>query len=394
MCIAKLSCRASRRSSLLGFVYVFMASIGFSLAGHSTIAVGEVQVTDFGTTKNGEPVKLFTLRNDNGVVAKLSSRGATLTEWHVPDKKGDMADIVLGFDDVAGYESDDNQYFGTTTGRVANRIANAKFKIDGREYSLAKNDGANALHGGIERSLDKVVWQGEAFEKDGAQGVVFQYTSPDGEEGYPGNLKIQVTYTLTDDNALRIDYRATTDQATPVNLTNHSYFNLSGAGSTTNLNHEVMIAADHYTPVDDALIPTGEIAPVEGTPLDFREFHAIGERIDSLGDGPGAGYDHNFVLNNQDGDLALAAKVRDPQSGRILSVFTTEPGVQFYGGNFLKGQRGKQGKTYPYRSAFCLETQHYPNSVNQPSFPSIVLHPGEEYTHTCVYQVTADDPSR
>lgn len=394
MCIAKLSCRASRPSSLLGFVYVFMASIGFSLAGLSTIAVGEVQVTDFGTTKNGEPVKLFTLRNDNGVVAKLSSRGATLTEWHVPDKKGDMADIVLGFDDVAGYESDDNQYFGTTTGRVANRIANAKFTIDGREYSLAKNDGANALHGGIERSLDKVVWQGEAFEKDGAQGVVFQYTSPDGEEGYPGNLNIQVTYTLTDDNALRIDYRATTDQATPVNLTNHSYFNLSGAGSTTNLNHEVMIAADHYTPVDDALIPTGEIAPVEGTPLDFREFHAIGERIDSLGDGPGAGYDHNFVLNNQDGDLALAAKVRDPQSGRILSVFTTEPGVQFYGGNFLKGQRGKQGKTYPYRSAFCLETQHYPNSVNQPSFPSIVLHPGEEYTHTCVYQVTADDPSR
>lgn len=364
--------------------------LGIALMGSSSIALAEVKVSDFGKTKEGAPVELFTLKNANGVVAKLSSRGATLTEWHVPDKDGNMADIVFGFDSVAGYESEDNQYFGTTTGRVANRIANGRFTIDGKEYRVPTNDGPNALHGGVARSLDKVVWEGKPFERDGEQGVVFTYTSPDGEEGYPGNLDLTVTYTLTDDDELRIDYLATTDKATPVNLTNHSYFNLSGAGSETNLDHEVMIVADHYTPVDETLIPTGEIAPVAGTPLDFREFHAIGERVDQMGTGTGAGYDHNFVLNNQDGDLALAAKVRDPKSGRVLSVFTTEPGVQFYGGNFLQGQAGKGGETYPYRSGFCLETQHYPDSINQPNFPSIVLRPGEEYTHTCVYQVTAE----
>ncbi len=356
----------------------------------STTAYAEVKVTDFGKTADGVPVKQYTLTNSDGVVVKLISRGATLAEWHVPDKNGRMADVVLGFDDLAGYESPANGYFGTTTGRVANRIAGGKLTIDGKEYKLTKNDGPNTLHGGVKRSLDKVVWEGRPFENDEGQGVVFTYTSPDGEEGFPGNLDIKVTYTLTDKNEIRIDYEATTDKPTPVNLTNHAYFNLSGAGATTILDHELMIDADGYTPIDATLIPTGEIAPVAGTPFDFRDFRKIGERVAQLNDNPGKGYDHNFVLNKQDGDLALAAKVREPKSGRVLSVYTTEPGVQFYGGNFLDGAKGKDGKAYNHRSGFCLETQHYPNSVNEPKFPSIILRPGETYRHTCVYQITTE----
>ncbi len=289
---------------------------------------------------------------------------------------------------MAGYESKGNGYFGATVGRVANRIAGGKFSIDGKEYTLAKNDGSNTLHGGVKRSFDKVIWTGQSFERGRAQGVVFKYVSPDGEEGFPGKLTVRVTYTLTDKNEIRIDYEAITDKATPVNLTNHSYFNLSGAGSPTILDHELMLAADNYTPIDETLIPTGQIAPVAGTPFDFREFHKIGERVDQLNDKPGKGYDHNFVLNNQHGTLALAAKVRDPKSGRVLTVFTTEPGIQFYGGNFLTGVKGKGGKAYNYRSGLCLETQHFPNSVNEPKFPSIILQPGKTYRHTCVYQIT------
>lgn len=350
----------------------------------------EVKVSDFGKTADGTPVEEFTLTNDTGAIVKLISRGATLKEWHVPDKEGEVADVVFGFDDITGYESPANGYFGCTAGRVANRIAGGKFSIDGQSYTIATNDGPNALHGGLTRSLDKVVWKGAPFENADGEGVVFTYTSPDGEEGYPGNLACKVTYTLTDKNELRIDYEATTDKPTPVNLTNHAYFNLAGAGDETINDHELMLAADHYTPVDSTLIPTGEIAPVEGTPFDFREFHEIGERVDELGTGTGAGYDHNFVLNNQDGDLALAAQVRDPNSGRVLSVYTTEPGIQFYAGNFLTGATGKAGKKYPYRSGFCLETQHYPDSINQKNFPPIVLRPGETYKHTCVYQITAE----
>jgi aldose 1-epimerase len=350
----------------------------------------EVKVKDFGKTANGETVKEYTITNAKGVVVKLLSRGATLSEWHVPDKNGKMDDVVFGFDDVAGYESKANGYFGATAGRVANRIAGGKFKIDGKEYTLAKNDGPNTLHGGVKRSLDKVVWIGQPFERPEGQGVSFKYVSPDGEEGFPGTLAIRVTYTLTDKNELRIDYDATTDKPTPINLTNHAYFNLSGAGSPTILDHELMLAADHFTPIDDTLIPTGEIAPVAGTPFDFREFHKIRERVDQLNDKPGKGYDHNFVLNNQTGKLALAAKVKDAKSGRVLSVYTTEPGIQFYGGNFLDGAKGKGGKSYAHRSGLCLETQHYPDSINQPKFPPVILRPGKTYKHTTVYQITAE----
>ncbi len=354
------------------------------------IALAEVKVADFGKTADGTPVKEYTVTNSNGVTIKLISRGATLTQWHVPDKDGKKADVVFGFDDVAGYESKGNGYFGATIGRVGNRIAGGKFKLDGKEYKLAKNNGPNTLHGGEKRSFDKVVWDGKPFENAKGQGVVFTYTSPDGEEGFPGKLSAKVTYTLTDKNEIRIDYEATTDKATPINLTNHTYFNLSGAGAPTILDHEVMLEADRYTPVDETLIPTGELLPVAGTPFDFREFHTIGERVAQLDDKPGKGYDHNFALNNQDGDLALAAKVREPKSGRVLSVYTTDPGVQFYVGNFLDGVKGKGGKPYAYRSGFCLETQHYPDSVNQPNFPAAILKPGKPYTQTCVYQITTE----
>lgn len=355
-----------------------------------SVALAEVKVSDFGKTADGTPVHQYTLTNKNGVVVKLIDLGATLREWHVADKTGEMADIIFGFDDPAGYASGDNGYFGHTIGRVGNRIGGAKFTLDGKEYKLAANDGPNTLHGGAKRSLDKVVWKGKPIENAGGEGVVFTYTSPDGAEGFPGNLSCKVTYTLNDKDEVRIDYEAMTDKATPVNLTNHSYFNLSGAGSPTVNDHEVMIAADHYTPVDDGLIPTGEIAPVEGTPFDFRTFHTIGERVNQLNDKPGKGYDHNFVLNNQDGDMAVAARVRDPKSGRVLTVTTTEPGLQFYGGNFLNGAKGKGGKTYAYRSGLCLETQHFPNAVNEPKFASIILRPGETYKSTCVYQITAE----
>ncbi len=366
---------------------LIVAVLGF---GTTTIALAEVKVSEFGKTADGTRVEEFTLTNSSGAIVKLISRGATLKEWRVPDKNGEAADVVFGFDDVAGYESPANGYFGCTAGRVANRIAAGKFSVDGKSYTLATNDGPNALHGGLKRSLDKVVWKGEPFESDAGEGVAFTYTSPDGEEGYPGSLAIKVTYTLTDKNELRIDYEATTDQPTPVNLTNHAYFNLAGAGSPTINDHDLKLAADHYTPVDSTLIPTGEITPVAGTPFDFRDFHAIGERVAQLGEGTGAGYDHNYVLNNQDGDLALAATVRDPNSGRVLNVYTTEPGIQFYGGNFLTGAGGKGGKKYDYRSGFCLETQHYPDSVNQKNFPPVVLRPGETYKHTCIYQITAE----
>jgi aldose 1-epimerase len=340
-------------------------------------------IREFGKTATGKTVHEFTLTNKSGMIVKLSSRGATITQIHVPDKDDKLADVVLGFDDVAGYEGDGNQYFGNTTGRVCNRIAKGKFTLDGKEYSLAINNDPNHLHGGAKRSLDKVVWNGKNAKK--GNGVVFRYTSPDGEEGYPGKLSVTVNYVLTDTNELRINFRAKTDKATPVNITNHAYFNLAGAGSKTVLDHMLTLNADKYTPTDDTLIPTGKIDSVEGTVLDFRKPTRIGERIKSLDDTAAIGYDHNFVLNRKDDELSLAATLHDPSSGRVLKVLTTEPGIQFYSGNFLMGQKGKGGKEYAHRSAICLETQHHPDSINHANFPSTVLKPGETYKHTQVY---------
>lgn len=355
-------------------------------------ADGHVHAYKFGETPDGELVKVYTLHSNNGADFEILTLGATLRKASVPDKNGDMADVVFGFDNVADYLGENNQYFGCVVGRYGNRIAKGKFALDGQEYQLATNNDPNHLHGGGERALSKVVWKAKRFESEHSRGVKLWYTSPDGEEGYPGELTIAVTYTLDDDNVLRIDYEATTDKPTVLNLTNHAYFNLSGAGSPTINDHEIMINADRYTPVDDTLITTGELAPVEGTPLDFRKPSRIGARVDELGSGEGAGYDHNFVLNRDgvaDGELVVAAVLRDPASGRTLTVKTDQPGVQFYGGNFLKGQTGKDGQTYAHRSGLCLETQHYPDSPNkegQEGWPSVVLRPGETYRHVQIYE--------
>lgn len=346
--------------------------------------------TTFGKTSKGETVQAFTLKNANGMQAKLITRGATLTHLLVPGKDGQLADVVLGFDDVQGYESDANQYFGCTTGRVANRIAKGQFTVDGKSYQVAVNNGPNHLHGGTKRSLDKVIWEAEPIKGKHGDAVRFHYLSPDGEEGFPGNLDITVTYTLTDNNELRIDYLATTDKPTPINLTNHSYFNLSGAGSPSILDHLLTIHAAKYTPTDEHLIPTGKIDSVEGTPLDFRTEQSVGKRIAEVIATPALGYDHNYVIDRQGDGLVTAAVVRDPQSGRVMTVKTTEPGVQLYTGNHLFGQKGKEGKAYPQRSALCLETQHFPDSVNHDNFPSTILKPGERYTQTTIYAFSVE----
>lgn len=328
----------------------------------------------------------YTATNAHGVTARWIARGATLTQLHLPDRDGNFADVVLGFDDLAGYESDANQHFGCTTGRFANRIAGGRFTLDGVEYRLAINKGPNHLHGGSQRSLDMVLWEAEPFESADQQGVRFSYVSPDGEEGYPGRLAVEVTYSLGNDNGLRIDYRATTDRPTPVNLTNHSYFNLAGHGSASGLEHQVKINAKLYTLTDEHQVSTGELAEVAGTALDFRTVHALGERIDRLADTPAGGYDHNFVLDGEPGTVRCVAELREPESGRMLWVETDQPGMQLYTGNGLHGQRGKGGVTYAKQSAICLETQAFPDSPNQPTFPSTILRPGETYRHTCVYR--------
>jgi len=335
----------------------------------------------FGKTKNGENVDLYTLTNRHKMTVKITNFGAIVTSILVPDKKGEFADVVLGFDNLADYEAD-HPYFGAIVGRYGNRIARGKFTLDGVTYTLATNNGNNHLHGGI-KGYDKVVWQAEEIQKDNEVGVKLSYLSKDGEEGYPGNLSITVTYSLTDDNELRIDYLAQTDKATPVNLTHHSYFNLEGAGSGDILDHLLTIHADRFTPVDDELIPTGELKPVQDTPMDFRTPIAIGVRIKDV---PG-GYDHNYVLNNSDDSIRPAAEVSAPGSGRVMSVFTTEPGIQFYSGNFLDGSNtGKNGKVYNKHFGFCLETQHFPDSPNQPAFPSTILRPGDTYRHRTIYK--------
>lgn len=341
----------------------------------------------FGKTSDGMAIELYTLKNDHGMIAKVMTLGATLVELHVPDRDKKSANVVLGFDDVAGYQSDANQYFGCTTGRVCNRIAKGKFSLGGKDYQLAINNDPNHLHGGAKRSLDKVVWTAKDVSDRNSEAIQFTYTSPAGEEGYPGKLKVEVTYSVSAiSNTLYISYKATTDAATPVNLTNHSYFNLGGAGAATVLDHELMVNAEEYTPVDETLIPTGKVEPVAGTAVDFRKMTRLGARIDDLVKTATIGYDHNLVLNKKRAALAdEAAKLREPKSGRVMSVFTTEPAIQIYTGNFLKGQKGKDGKTYAQRSAICLETQHYPDAINQKSFPSIVLEPGREYRQMTIY---------
>lgn len=348
-----------------------------------------VEVHPWGTTKAGEPVHLFTLVNENGMVVKITDFGATVTELWVPDRRGKIDDVVLGFDDVRGYESSDNQYFGCIAGRFANRIANGRFTLNGIDYELYTNNGPNHLHGGYE-GFDKKVWKGEPFPTDDGVGVAFTRLSPDGEEGYPGNLKVVVQYVLTDSNALRIDYRATTDHVTIANITHHGYFNLHGQGAGTILDHVLFLDADRYTPTDDTLIPTGVLARVDGTPFDFRTPTAIGERIEGLNETASLGYDHNYCLNGEVGTLREIGKLFDPTTGRAMEIWTTEPGVQFYSGNFLFGQKGKGGWSYPRNGGLCLETQHYPDSINHPNFPSVVLEPGETYRHTTEYRFLVD----
>lgn len=319
---------------------------------------------------------------------RVTDYGGIVMELQVPDRDGTFSDVVLGFDSADEY-SEDSPYLGAIVGRYGNRIAKGRFSIDGKEYLLARNNGENHLHGGI-RAFDKVVWKSEPISGDDYTGLRLNYMSPDGEEGYPGNLDVIVTYKLTEQNEWIIEYNATTDQPTVVNLTQHSYFNLSGHASGQNLDHEVLLKADSYTPVDENLIPTGEIAPVSGTPFDFGTSVKIGERIEESDEQleRGRGYDHNFVLNKSSPDaLDLAATVYEPDSGRTLDVYTTEPGVQFYSGNFLDGSVvGKEGARYRFRNGFCLETQHFPDSPNQPSFPSTLLKPGEVYRSITIYR--------
>jgi len=347
-----------------------------------------VEKTSYGTTKDGQAVDLYTLTNAKGVVAKIMTYGALLTELHVPDRAGQLADVVLGFKTLQGYEGD-HPYFGATVGRVANRIAKGRFRLGGQEYTLAVNNGPNHLHGGL-KGFDKRVWKAQTVSAPGGVAVKFTYTSADMEEGYPGALTATVLYTLTNSNELRLDYTAATDKPTIVNLTNHSYFNLAGDGQGTILDHELTIMADRYTPVDDTLIPTGEIASVRGTVMDFNRATPIGARIAEVpGPAPG-GYDHNYVLSHGGGVLAMSATARDPKSGRLMEVLTTEPGVQLYTGNFLDGSlTGKAGVAYQKHFGFCLETQHFPDSINQPAFPPVVLQPGRTFKSTTVYRFSA-----
>jgi aldose 1-epimerase len=351
---------------------------------------GSLKKTAFGKMPDGQQIDLYVLTNKNGIEVAIANYGGVVVSVKAPDRKGKLADIVLGYDSLDGYLSD-KAYFGALVGRYANRIAHGEFKLDGVTYKLAKNNGENSLHGGI-RGFSKVVWEAkEVSSKDGPS-LQLNYLSKDGEEGYPGNLRVQVVYTLSDANELKIDYSATTDRKTVLNLTNHSYFNLAGQGTGDILGHELVIKADRFTPVDSGLIPTGELRPVAGTPFDFRSKTPIGSRINQDDEQLklGKGYDHNWVLAGT-GTLSLAARAVEPNSGRVLEVWTTEPGVQFYTGNFLDGTaHGKGGVSYGFRTGFCLETQHFPDSPNHPEFPSTVLRPGQKFHSVTVFKFSAE----
>jgi aldose 1-epimerase len=342
-----------------------------------------IDKTDFGSVPDGK-VDLYTLKNSNGIQIAITNFGGIIQSIIVPDKEGNYSDIVHGFDSIAPYVNE-SPYFGAIIGRYGNRLANGKFSIDNIEYDLVKNNGPNHLHGGI-KGFDKVLWDAKIYSTDYGESLELTYLSKDMEEGYPGNLNVKVVYELDNSNQLSIHYRANTDKPTPINLTNHSYFNLKGSGDI--LNHELQINATHFTPVDETLIPTGEIRKVEATPFDFTKPIAIGERINAENEQIkyGGGYDHNFIIDEPRLTKACA-RVMEKQTGRVLEVFTTEPGIQFYSGNFLDDTvMGKAGQTYQYRSAFCLETQHFPNSPNQLDFPSTILRPGEDYFTSTIYK--------
>lgn len=345
-----------------------------------------VTVAPFGLMPDGKAVEVYTLTNARGMQVRAITYGAIIQAIRVPDRSGRLADVTLGYDSLPGYLGD-SPYFGAVVGRYANRIARGRFTLEGRTYRLATNNGPNSLHGGV-KGFDKVLWRARSFQRGDSVGVTFERTSPDGDEGYPGTLRVSVTYALTPANELVVDYTATTDQPTPVNLSQHSYFNLAGEGSGDILKHLLTINADRYTPVDSTLIPTGELASVAGTPFDFRKPTAVGARIGQPDTQLryGKGYDHNFVLNRNGTGLVHAAHVLDPASGRTLDISTTEPGVQFYSGNFLDGTiRGKSGHVYGHRSAIVLETQHFPDSPNHPNFPSTILEPGRELRSRTVF---------
>jgi len=344
----------------------------------------------FGTVPEGR-VDLYTMTNSRGMEVRAMNYGGIIVSLRVPDKKGVLADVVLGFDTLDAYLNN-KPYFGAIIGRYANRIANGKFTLNGAGYRLARNNGMNSLHGGL-KGFDKVLWRGEQFENNQGIGVVFTYTSKNGEEGYPGNLKAKVTYTLTDQSELQIEYQATTDEATPVNLTNHSYFNLVSEGNGDILKHNLILNADRFTPVDSTLIPAGELRSVAGTPFDFTKPTAIGARIDTNNEqlAIAHGYDHNFVLSRKGSGLELAGRVHEPQTGRALEVYTTEPGVQFYTGNFLDGTiTGKHGHAYNKHAGLCLETQHFPDSPNHPTLPWTILKPEQTYHSRTVYKFSAE----
>jgi aldose 1-epimerase len=387
--------RAPRRAVAVFVAALLVTSLAavpivqFAAAQDATpAAAGGITSEAWGEVE-GEQVTLYTLTNANGMEVKLTNYGGIITSVLAPDRDGAMENVTLGFDNLDDYVAG-HPYFGNITGRYANRIARGTFDIEGEDFYLAVNNAPNTLHGGV-KGFDKVVWAAEEVSGDGEVGVKLSRVSPDMEEGYPGNLAVEVTYTLTDANEIRIDYHATTDEPTHVNLTNHAYWNLAGDGSGTADNHVLTLMASNYTPVDASLIPTGEIAPVAGTPMDFTTPHPIGERIrDSFEQLVlGRGYDHNFVLDRESPDdtsLIVAAIVEEPESGRVLTISTTEPGIQFYSGNFLDATEiGAAGKMYRQGDAFALETQHYPDSPNQPDFPDTLLEPDEEFNSTTIY---------
>lgn len=353
-----------------------------------------IEKRPFGKLADGTTVELYTLTNRNGVRAQITNYGGALVSLMVPDARGRMADVALGYDGPADYEAD-AFYMGTIAGRYANRIAGGRFKLGGVEYQLARNNGPNHLHGGV-RGFNKVVWRARELRRADGVAVELSYLSRDGEEGYPGNLSATITYVLTDKDELRIEYAATADKETIVNLTNHSYFNLAGAGAGDVLGHVLRINADRFTPVDETSIPVGELKAVKGTPFDFTKPTAVGGRIDQDDEQlrRGRGYDHNFVLNKRGAELSLAAQVYEPTTGRAMEVWTTEPGLQLYTGNFLEGARGKGGEVYRMREGFCLEAQHFPDSPNRPAFPSTALRPGTRYTQTTVYKFSVGGAER